>query len=153
MAGAKSHLFNPNQDQPMQNTLKTLACLPMLWATLACATSLCTGDGCIDEASASFVAPYDFFEAKCSSVNPSMRERYSAVATHFLQDADADFLKKLRASEAYARVFAEIESRSNSLGSDQLGNACEEFSKNQDPISTDALSKQGGIRGEFISNK
>jgi hypothetical protein len=113
----------------MQNTLKTLACLPMLWATLASATSPCTGDGCIGEASASFIAPYDFFEAKCSSVNPGMRERYSAVAAHFLQDADADFLKKLRASEAYARVFAKIESKANSLSSEELGNACEEFSK------------------------
>ncbi|MDU9028726.1 hypothetical protein [Pseudomonas mediterranea] len=113
----------------MQNTLKTLACLPMLWATLASATSPCTGDGCVDEASASLIAPYDFFEAKCSSVNPGMRERYSAVAAHFLQDADADFLKKLRASEPYARVFAQIESKANYLSSDELGNACEEFSK------------------------
>ncbi|MNI95898.1 hypothetical protein D3C73_1542460 [compost metagenome] len=58
-----------------------------------------------------------------------MRERYYAVAAHFLQDADADFLKNLRASESYARVFAEIESKSNILSSDELGNACEEFSK------------------------
>lgn len=131
VAGTKLHFFNPNKDRPMQNTLKTLACLPMLWATLAGATSACTGDGCIDEASASFIAPYDFFEAKCSSVNPGMRERYSAVAAHFLQDADADadFLKKLRASEAYARVFAKIESKANSLSADELGNVCEEFSK------------------------
>jgi hypothetical protein len=113
----------------MQNTLKTLAAVPMLWATLANATSPCTGDECADKASASFIAPYDFFEAKCSSVNPDMRERYSAVTAHFQQDADADFLKKLRASEAYARVFAEIESKANSLSAAELGNACEEFSK------------------------
>lgn len=123
------HLFNPNQDQPMQNILKTLACLPMLWTTVANATSPCTGDGCIDEASASLIAPYDFFEAKCSLINPGMRERYTAVAAHFLQDANADFLKKLRASEPYARVFAKIESSANSLSSDELVNACEAFSK------------------------
>lgn len=58
-----------------------------------------------------------------------MRERYSAVAAHFLPDSDADFLKKLRASESYARVFAEIESKANSLNSYELGNACDEFSK------------------------
>jgi hypothetical protein len=51
------------------------------------------------------------------------------VAAHFLQGSDADILKKLRASQAYARVFAEIESKANSLNSDELGNACEEFSK------------------------
>ena len=62
-------------------------------------------------------------------MNPGMRERYSAVAAHFLRDADADFLKKMRASEAYARVFAETESKENSLSSDELGNACEKFSK------------------------
>lgn len=58
-----------------------------------------------------------------------MRERYSAVAAHLLQDADADTLKNLRASQAYARVFAKIESKANSLSSDELGNACENFSK------------------------
>lgn len=121
--------LQPDQDQPMPNTLRTVACLPMLWATLASATSPCTGDGCIGEASASFIAPLDFMEAKCSSVNPGMRERYSAATAHFLQDADANLLKKLRASESYARVFAEIESKANSLSSDELGNACEQFSK------------------------
>lgn len=62
-------------------------------------------------------------------MNPGMQERYSAVAARFLQDADADFLKKLRASEVYARVFAEIESKVNSLSSNELGNACENFLK------------------------
>lgn len=125
----------------MPNTLKTLACLPMLWATLASATSPCTGDGCIDEASASFIAPFDFFEAKCASVNPGMRERYSAVAAHFLQDVDADFLKKLRVSEPYARVFAEIESKASSLSSEELDDACEAISKE-----TGAASGQGDDR-------
>lgn len=68
-------------------------------------------------------------EGKCSSVNLSMRERYAAVAAHFLQDADADLLKNLRASASYARVFAEIKSKANTLSPDELGNACEEFSK------------------------
>ncbi|WP_175649967.1 hypothetical protein [Pseudomonas sp. Marseille-P9899] len=113
----------------MQYTLKTLVCLLMLWATVASATSPCAGDGCINETSAFFVAPFDFFEAKCSSVNPSMRERYSAVTANFLKNEDADLLKKLRASEPYARVLAEIKSIANSLSSDELGNACEEFLK------------------------
>ncbi|MFZ6049542.1 hypothetical protein ACFW0H_25890 [Pseudomonas sp. CR3202] len=112
----------------MQNTLKILACLPMLWVTVATATLLCTDDGCIDEASASLIAPYDFFEARCSSVNPDMRAQYSALRAHFLREADADFLKKLRASKPYARVFAETESKTNSLSTDELGKACDAFS-------------------------
>jgi hypothetical protein len=113
----------------MPNTLKVLACFPMLWATVAAATSPCKGDGCIDEASASFIAPYDFFEAKCSSMNPGMHAQYSAVVAYFLRDEDADFLNKLRASKPYARVRDEIESKTNGLSSEELGKACDAFSK------------------------
>jgi hypothetical protein len=113
----------------MQNFLKFSACVLVLWASTATATSPCAGDACIDEASASFIAPYDFFEAKCSSANPGMHAQYAAVLAYFLRDVDTDFLKKLRVSKPYAHVLAEIESKANSLSTDELGKACDAFSK------------------------
>ena len=111
----------------MLNALKFLVCLLMLWVGAAAATSPCMGDSCIDEASASFIAPYDFFEVRCSELNPRLRVQYSAVAAHFLRDADADFLRKLRASKPYAIVHAKVESTANGLSAEELGKACERF--------------------------
>jgi len=101
----------------------------MLVVTRANATSPCTGDGCIDETSAVFIVPYDFFEAKCSELNPGLRTQYAAVAANFLRNEDADFLKKLRASKPYADVRAEIELKAKALSVEDLRKACDDFAK------------------------
>jgi hypothetical protein len=111
----------------MLNALKFLFFLPILWVGGASATSPCTGDRCIDEVSASFIAPYDFFEIRCSELSPKLRAQYSAVAAQFLRDADVSFLRKLRASKSYAVVRAKIESSANGLSVEELGKACERF--------------------------
>jgi len=99
----------------------------MLWVAAATATSPCTGDGCIDEASAAFIAPYDFFQRRCSELKPELREKYSAVVANFLQDADPGFLEKLRASKAYADVSAKLESKANESSPEELEKACDGF--------------------------
>ena len=101
----------------------------MLWATAAFATSPCEGDACIDSASASFIAPFDVLEVKCSLINPEMRSQYTAIVAYFLRNEDAEFVGKLRASKVYALVRAEFESKVNGFSPDELGRACDSFSK------------------------
>lgn len=113
----------------MLKALKFLVCLSMLWATSALATSPCKGDACIDSASASFIVPFDVFEAKCSEINPGLRAEYSAVVAYFLRNEDTEFIRKLRASKPYAAVRAEVESKVRGLNSVELGRACDSFSK------------------------
>lgn len=113
----------------MKNALKILTWLPMLWVTTAYATSPCEGDACIDAASASFIAPYDVFEAKCSAMNPELHARYSAIVAYFIRNEDTVLLKKLRVSHVYAVVRTEFESKVDALNSNQMAKACEDFLK------------------------
>jgi hypothetical protein len=113
----------------MKNALKVLVCLAMLWAPTAFGTSPCKGDACIDAASASFIAPYDVFEAKCSVINPRLRAQYAAVVAYLVRNEDAVILQKLRASNVYALVRSEFESKIDGFNSNQLGKACEAFLK------------------------
>lgn len=106
-----------------------MTCLPILYANSAYATSPCEGDACIDAASASFIAPYDVFEAKCSAVKPELHTRYSAIVAYFIRNEDTIFIKKLRESNAYGAVRSEFESQVDALSSNQLAKACEDFMK------------------------
>ncbi|UTY59236.1 hypothetical protein [Massilia sp. erpn] len=113
----------------MKIALKIVTYLTIALATAAYATSPCEGDACIDAASASFIAPYDVFEAKCSAVKPEMHTRYSAVVAYFIRNENIAFLKKLRESRAYAAVRGEFELKVDTMSSSQLAKACEEFLK------------------------
>ena len=113
----------------MKITLKIVTCLSIVLTASAYATSPCEGDACIDAASASFIAPYDVFEVKCSAVKPEMHTRYSAVVAYFIHNEDAAFLRKLRESRAYAAVRGEFEMKVDTMSSSQLAKACEEFLK------------------------
>ncbi|MCX7290955.1 hypothetical protein [Janthinobacterium sp.] len=111
----------------MKITLKIVTCLSIVLSASAYATSPCEGDACIDSASASFIAPHDVFEAKCSAVKPEMHTRYSAVVAYFIRNEDATFLRKLRESRAYAAVRGEFELKVDAMSTGQLTKACEEF--------------------------
>lgn len=113
----------------MLKALKVVVCLPMFWVASASATSPCEGDGCIDSASASFIVPFDVFEAKCSEINLGMRAQYSAVIAYFLRNEDAEFVRKLRASKPYAAIRTEFEEKLRDLSADELSKACAAFLK------------------------
>lgn len=113
----------------MKIALKIMTCLPMLWATSAYSTSPCEGDACVDAASASFIAPYDVFEAKCSAAKPELHARYSAIVAYFIRNEDTVLLKKLRESNVYAVVRSEFEAEVAAMSASRLAKTCEDFLK------------------------
>jgi hypothetical protein len=97
-------------------------------APLSDATSQCRiKGGCIDEASASFIATFEVFEKKCGEIDPVRAEQYHKKATEILGTEDADFLRRLRTSTIYAQVLLETESEVDARDREQLHLDCREF--------------------------
>lgn len=92
------------------------------------ATSPCQiKDGCIDEASASFVGMIDVLEKRCAETDPTRAEQYHKKAEESLGPEDGDFLRRLRESTIYAKVLLEIESKVHATDREQLQQDCREF--------------------------
>ena len=83
-----------------------LACTP------ASATQPCPDpNGCIDEAAATFLLITEFTEKFCAEADPPNAPLYKARLKQQLRDERPDYLERLRASQIYAFVKAEMEGK------------------------------------------
>jgi predicted lipid-binding transport protein (Tim44 family) len=98
---------------------------------VAAATSPCKGDGCIDEASANFVAPYDVFERRCIEVDPENAKQYHEIAKTAFADEDPELLKRLRESRIYSQVKNELELKADKIEKKDIVADCKKSLLNQ----------------------
>ena len=89
------------------------------------ATSPCPKpDGCIDDASASFLLSLEVIERKCSAIDPQNASVYREYVQRALHGEDSRFIEKLRSSEVYARVKVEVEGTVAKMDERSVLHAC-----------------------------
>lgn len=118
----------------LRKFILTLSCALFFFMAPFCAgaTQPCrVPDGCIDEASASLLLALEISEQMCSEIDPEGAPIYKQKLLQLLRNEDPRFLERLRASEAYTRVKAEIEARARKRDLQSVLISCKEYAKQE----------------------